>query len=357
MKPTAENIEPRVWGEYRAHECWSYQNSVNACLCLFALAPSVAATVVMYSQCEPQQDSFTDTWDTACTLALSYPIAMANVLFFINVSVGFWIVGLIQQNFWLIDPYWTLIPPLLAHFYQLNPLATSNPIRSVVSLVLIWVWSARLTFSYFRREEWKFGQQEDWRYTKMAKENPSIWWLLSFLAVGVAQQPMLIGISLPAFSVHRSPAALNALDGLALALCIAGLTVAYVADSQLYEYMQARKVKGSPASAKLVLDSGLWRYSRHPNYFGETLWWFGYGLFACSVGQWYMLGGWLLNTAVLLQVTCMTEGRMLENRTGERLKAFEHYRATTSCWIPWFPSVSQVNDADVPILNDKAAQC
>jgi len=163
---------------------------------------------------------------------------------------------------------------------------------------------------------------------------------------------MLIGISLPAFSVHRSSAPFHPLDLVAIVLCITGLTIAYFADTQLYEYMQARKIKGSPACKQLVLKSGLWRYSRHPNYFGETVWWFGYGLFACSVGQWYMLGGWALNTAVLFQVTCMTERRMLENRTGERLKAFELYRATTSCWIPWFPSVSQVNDADVPILTD-----
>ena len=88
-------------------------------------------------------------------------------------------------------------------------------------------------------------------------------------------------------------------------------------------------------------DAGLWRYSRHPNYVGETLWWLGFGFFAVATGQWYMLGGWVLNTAVLLQVTVMTENRMDNNRTGDRLALWEEYKRTTPCWLPilccqWF---------------------
>ena len=83
--------------------------------------------------------------------------------------------GLLQKSFWLIDPYWTLLPPLVAVFYLVHPTCShaQHPpdwTRSGASLVLIAVWSVRLTHSYFRREEWKFGQREDWRYTKMAKD-------------------------------------------------------------------------------------------------------------------------------------------------------------------------------------------
>merc|ERR1712216_217660 len=145
---------------------------------------------------------------------------------------------------------------------------------------------------------------------------------------------MLVGITLPAYSVHNSNTNLWALDGVAMVLCVVGLSTAYCADTQLYAYMRANEelvAAGKPT--RLVLDTGLWRYSRHPNYLGETIWWFGFGLFAVSVGQWYMLGGWLLNTAVLIQVTFMTEERMKTNRTGERLRAFLAYQKTTSCWI------------------------
>ena len=73
----------------------------------------------------------------------------------------------LRPHSWLIDPYWTLIPPLLGHLYQLHPNARFNEARSALALALLWVWSLRLSHNYFRREEWKFGQREDWRYTKV----------------------------------------------------------------------------------------------------------------------------------------------------------------------------------------------
>ena len=159
MKNTPED---RFWGSYEPHEYCSSRNIINGALCVFALLPSVLFTIETYSMC-PKDDRLTsltngttDHWSTvtkaSCRLSLHYPIAMANILFFLNVSCGFWLIGLVQQNFWLIDPYWTLLPPLLAHYYGANPLATSNPTRSYVSMTLIWIWAARLTFSYFRRE-------------------------------------------------------------------------------------------------------------------------------------------------------------------------------------------------------------
>ena len=71
---------------------------------------------------------------------------------------------------------------------------------------LVMIWAARLTHNYFRREGWKFGVNEDWRYTKMAQEwgNP-LWYFISFFAVGLAQHPMIIGISLPLYSVCFGP--------------------------------------------------------------------------------------------------------------------------------------------------------
>merc|ERR1711966_80706 len=82
--------------------------------------------------------------------------------------------------------------------------------------------------------------------------------------------------------------------------------------------------------------SGVWRYSRHPNYVGETCWWLGFGLYTVSVGQWYMLCGWALNTGVLIQVTFMTEDRMSGNRTGDKLEVWEEYKRCTACWLPWW---------------------
>ena len=140
--------EPVVWGDYVAHDHLSTKNVVNGVLCLFALAPSFAAVAYLYQTCDARRPV-----GDACAVAIERPFVFANLLFFANVTVGFWVVGLLQRSFWLIDPYWTLIPPLLAHLYQLHPRASYDPARSCACLVLVWVWSLRLTHSYFRREE------------------------------------------------------------------------------------------------------------------------------------------------------------------------------------------------------------
>lgn len=81
----------------------------------------------------------------------------------------------------LIDPYWTIIPVLIAHFYHAHPTAQYDPMRARVVLALVWIWSIRLTHSYFRREEWKLGAREDWRFADMRKDYGKHWWWISFL--------------------------------------------------------------------------------------------------------------------------------------------------------------------------------
>lgn len=171
----------------------------------------------------------------------------------------------------------------------------------------------------------------------MAKENPNWWWLLSFFAVGLAQQPMLVGITLPAYSIHFSKKEVNFLDVIASVGCASGLLIAFLADNELRRFMvnNERLVKAGKPKVQL-LESGLWAYSRHPNYFGEQLWWWSYGLYAVNVGEWYMLAGTFFNSIILAVVTMMTEERMLKNWNKERAKRYREYQKVVSPCIPFF---------------------
>ena len=103
-----------------------------------------------------------------------------------NVVIFFYLIGIFQKSFWLIDPYWSIIPPVFAVMWRAHPLAIQST-RGDVAMVLTFIWGIRLTYSYFRREEWKFGTREDWRYTKMAIDfGRPLWYFMSFLAVGLA---------------------------------------------------------------------------------------------------------------------------------------------------------------------------
>ena len=345
---TPKEKAPLVWGEYAPHAHLSGKNILNAILCVVVLVPSYTLVFHLYTSCPNNRAPSSSTlrcniesllfspvvgdapggW---CDLAMNHPVSFANALFFINVTVGFWLIGLLQRSFWLIDPYWTIIPPLLGHLYQMHPNAHFDPVRSRITLALLWLWSVRLTHSYFRREGWKFGEREDWRYTKMAKDFPRLWPVLSFFAVGLAQQPMLVGISLPAYSVHFASAApLGVGDVVAVVGCLAGLYTAWRADNELRVYMTS---KPRPAP---ILETGLWRFSRHPNYFGEQLWWWSFAGFSVCLGEWYMLAGTAFNSVILATVTLMTEERMLKNWSAARAKLYREYMRTTSPCIPWF---------------------
>lgn len=84
------------------------------------------------------------------------------------------------------------------------------------------------------------------------------------------------------------------------------------------------------------LDKGLWRYSRHPNYFGEQLWWWGLVIFGWNLGHGWTFVGSLINSMCLAYVTILVENRMLKQ--DYRAEAYRLYQKTTSVWIPWFKS-------------------
>lgn len=91
----------------------------------------------------------------------------------------------------LIDLYWTIIPVMLLHYYRGHPASVADAVRSAVVVALTWVWSARLTHNYLRREGWEFGKREDWRFNEMRVQYGKTWWWMSFFAVYLSQQVLI----------------------------------------------------------------------------------------------------------------------------------------------------------------------
>jgi steroid 5-alpha reductase family enzyme len=273
--------------------------------------------------------------DSMAAFLLHRPILTANLFFFAFVSLTFWGIAIVQRSSWLIDPYWTLAPPLLAWLYLAHPLAEPNATRAALSIAVLLIWSARLTFNYFRRERWRFGYREDWRYARMRVERSDFWWT-QFFIVHIAQQLMLVGLTLPFWAIAFRPLPTSALD-LPLALAaLAGIGIAWAADTRLDVFMRANALRLARGEPKLwLLDSGIWRTSRHPNYFGEQLFWWSIAGFGVVCGEPWVIAGTAFNSAVLAAVTIMTERRMLE--IPERRDLYAAYRRRTSVWIPWWP--------------------
>lgn len=261
-------------------------------------------------------------------LAHLHPIVGVNVLFFLNVCVLFWLISLAQRSAWLIDPYWTIIPLFIAHFYAAQSTAIADPWRTRMALACLWLWSVRLTHNYFRRERYQFGAREDWRFALKRKESRHFWWY-SFFYAFVSQQIMLVGLTLPYWAIQTTARPFGGADIAIAATAVAGIAIAYFADTQLARYM-ARDDK------PLILDTGLWRYSRHPNYFGEQLFWWAVAAWGVLAGHPWTVVGTLVNSAGLAVVTRMTERRMEERP--ERREAWLAYKRRTSAWALWPPS-------------------
>lgn len=268
---------------------------------------------------------------------VDHPLLLVNALFFFNVNVLFWIISQIQKSHWMIDLYWTVIPMLLVYYYATYPLAQYNLWRSRIVIALTWVWSLRLTHNYFRREKWQWGVREDWRFTDMRGQYGKHWWWISFFSVYASQQMFLVGICLPFYIVHSVDKPLDVWDFVAVAVCLCGIVIAYFADTQLHEFVTRNdklKELGKPTVPNL--DRGLWGYSRHPNYFGEQLWWWGLVIFAWNLGHGWAFVGAFVNSMCLAYVTVLVEQRMLKQEY--RAEAYRLYQKTTSVWIPWFRS-------------------
>ena len=198
--------------------------------------------------------------------------------------------------------------------------------RNLLVTLLITIWGGRLTY-YIVRRNW--GKPEDFRYAKWRKEWGS--WLVprAFLQVFMLQGLLMLIIGYPIIVVNSSPQpGLNFIDYLGLFIWITGFIFESVGDKQLAEF------KKDPANKGHVIQSGLWKYTRHPNYFGEATMWWGIFLLSISVPLgWSAVISPLTITLMLLYVSGVP---MLEKKYKDNPE-FQEYARRTNKFFPWFP--------------------
>ena len=328
----------------------------NGFLVILAAAPAIIEYYLTLRVCphpSVQIAGYTSPIIAAvCTTCNYQPLLYAALLLLLNEGGYLWLLGLLQNSTWLIDIFWTIIPPLMHHFYSLHPsshyppftspLSSSAALRSYITLALVYVWAVRLTHSYLRREEYQLGAREDWRFTEMRayivpRFGGLAWAVACLFLAYVSQHPFLYGFTLPFYAVHTSTAPLSVLDAIGAALSVAGLVLAEQADRALFEYRQR------PAKQRaVILEEGVWRYSRHPNYAGETAFWLGIGIMGVSaaaagtggVQWWWYLAGGVVNAILLLIVSVWVEQRMV--RKADRAEAYKAYQQRVSLIVPWW---------------------
>jgi len=248
-----------------------------------------------------------------------HPLAVVAVADLTGTIVIF-AASVIMRNSSMYDPYWSVAPPIIA-LYLMNGGA-----RDWLVFALVAAWGLRLTFNWARG--WPGMHHEDWRYSDIRRSAGSAYWGASFFGIHLfpTAQVYLGCLALyPAMFGHRP---LGWLDAVAIVVTAGAIAIETLADEQLRAFVQKRQ----PGE---TLDSGLWRYSRHPNYFGEISFWWGLWLFGVAARPgdwWWTLAGPLAITAMFLIVSIP----MLDKRSLERRPDYAERMQHTSALIPWF---------------------
>jgi steroid 5-alpha reductase family enzyme len=241
-------------------------------------------------------------------------------------AVATWISSVVKRDVSIVDSVWSLLILLAALTYAAT-LAAVGP-RAPWLLALTALWAARLA-GYITWRNW--GEPEDRRYQVIrARNQPNFAFKSLYLVFGL-QGALAAIVSLPLLAALASARPVNGIDAAGIATCMFGLLFETVGDWQLARF------KAAPANRGRVMDRGLWRYTRHPNYFGEFCVWWGFYLVALAAGGSWTIVSPLLMSLLLLKVSGVA---LLERDIGRRRPAYRDYVARTSAFFPRPPKGS-----------------
>lgn len=234
-----------------------------------------------------------------------------------------WLLSLPLRDVSIVDIMWSLMFLLAASVYTAAQ-AAPGP-RAWLVILLVGLWSIRLAAYIFWRNR---GHGEDFRYQQIrARNQPGFAFKSLYLVFGL-QAALAWVISLPLLAATGSTAPLGWLDAAGVALWLVGMVFEAGGDWQLARF------KRDPGNRGKVLDTGLWRYTRHPNYFGDFCVWWGLFLIALAAGGWWSVVGPLLMSVLLLKVSGVA---LLEKDIGERRPAYRDYIRRTNAFFPGPP--------------------
>jgi steroid 5-alpha reductase family enzyme len=246
-----------------------------------------------------------------------------GLVFAVSAAVVLWLVSLRTRDVSIVDIFWGVgvagVVDIAAVMGQ-----AGGPRTSAV-LFLINLWGLRLAAHIWARH-----RGEDHRYAAMRTKFGPRWWWLSLIQVFLLQAVLIWFVPAPLVAaVLYSHMPMGWLDYGGIAVAAVALLFESLADFQLSAFRADPSCKGK------VMDRGLWGWSRHPNYFGEALMWWGY--FAIGFGashQWWLILSPVLITFLLLQVSGVT---LMEETMDERRPGYAEYRRRVSAFVPWPP--------------------
>lgn len=258
---------------------------------------------------------------------MDFSVFAWSALAIVVVMLATWLVSLPLRNASIVDPIWSLGFVVVGWVTFISQHQHVDALRTGVLLAFVTIWGVRLSLHLFIRN---VGHGEDYRYKAMRKKHGAKFWHVSLRTVFLVQGVLMWIVSLPLqFGIGTSSKTSWWLLPLVLGAIVwlIGFGFESIGDAQLKAF------KADPASAGQVMDRGLWRYTRHPNYFGDATVWWGIFLVSLGAGGWAWLGviGPVVMTTLLRRVSGVT---LLEKSLVKRRPGYEDYVRRTSPFLP-----------------------
>jgi steroid 5-alpha reductase family enzyme len=256
-----------------------------------------------------------------------YAFAGIGLLIFASLL---YLVSLPLRNASIIDSFWGIFF-LIATIIYIYLAENGAADRQILIVSLVILWSLRLSI-YITWRNW--GHGEDFRYAKWRDQHGSIWWWRSFLQVFFLQALLAWIISIPLLAASWGDADLSIIDGLGVMVWAIGFFFEAVGDFQMARF------KANPENKGKVLDRGVWRFTRHPNYFGDAAQWWGFYLLALAAGGFWTIYAPLIMTWLLLRISGVA---LLEKTLTETRPQYREYVERTSAFVPLPPKKKTLN--------------
>ena len=233
-------------------------------------------------------------------------------------TVATFIFSLIFKNASVYDPYWSVQPPVILVAFAIGRELT---LLGILLIVAVCFWAIRLTANW----AYTFANlnHQDWRYTMLKEKTGVFYPIINFVGIHMVPTLVVYGCVLPAVYAIREALSANIPSIICLCVSLGAAVMQGIADIQMHKYRKKRN--------GAFIRIGLWKYSRHPNYLGEILMWWGVGLSVifASPSTWYLAAGAVANTILFLAVSIpMADGRQ------SRKAGFAEYKAETRMLLP-----------------------
>ena len=250
-----------------------------------------------------------------------FPMLITVLLCDVFATVIVWAFGVLFKTASMYDPYWSIQTfiiylTLLIYYNNFN-------LFTIIPLVAIGLYSIRLTVNFI------IGFDSlsyiDWRYRMLSKKTGRAFQLVNLFGICMFPTLVVYSASIPLF-IYSTLESFSYIDIIGSLIVIGGTIIELISDIQMKKFIKTR------SSREEVINIGLWKYSRHPNYLGEIIFWYGlaFVFVLSSIGEWYFVFGAVINTLLFAFISIpLADNHLKTYKTG-----YEEYRRETRNLLP-----------------------